>query len=90
MKTMKTIRRYVIAGGRLCYELVESMTEGYACFGVRVSTTLFGEAESAYIEDVSHIFEKAEAFFELIADNAVLPCTLKDIAEDYAAEECMV
>ena len=87
---MKTIKRYEIAGGRLCYELVESISEGYVCFGVKVSTTLFGETETAYVEDVSCIYEKAEQFFDIIVDNAVLPCTLKDIAEDYVSEECMV
>ena len=87
---MKTIRRYEIAGGRLCYELIESTAKGRVCFGVKVSTTLFGEMESAYVEDISHIYERAERFFNLAADNAVLPCTLKDIAEDYAAAECMV
>ena len=87
---MKTIRQLKIASGRLCYELIESTSKGYVCFGVRVSTTLFGEEESEYVEDISCIYEKADEFFKLIADNNVLPCTLKDIAEDYAAAECMV
>lgn len=87
---MKTIRQLKIAAGRLCYELIESTSKGYVCFGVRISTTLFGEEESAYVEDISSIYEKAEEFFKLMADNAVLPCTLKDIAEDYAASECMI
>ena len=87
---MKIIKEHKTAAGRLCYELIESTSKGRVCFGVRVSTTLFGDEESAYVEDVSHIYERAEKFFDLIADNAVLPCTLKDIAEDYAAAECMV
>ena len=87
---MKIIKEYNTAAGRLCYELIESTAKGRVCFGVKVSTTLFGEEESAYVEDISHIYEKAEEFFKLIADNSVLPCTLKDIAEDYAAAECMV
>ena len=87
---MKIIKHYETAAGRLCYDLTESVLNGHVCFGARVSTTLFGAEESAYIEDLSPNFERAERFVMLIADNSVLPCTLKDIAEDFAAEECMI
>ena len=68
---MKTIRRLETASGRLIYELTESTADYGICYGVRVISTLFGEAETAEVTDFSAKFEDAERFFSIIADNAV-------------------
>lgn len=87
---MNIIKHYETASGRLCYDLIRNSINGRVCYGVRVSTTLFGEEETAVVEDIASDPERAAEFVRVIADNIVLPCTLKDIAEDFAAEQCMV
>ena len=88
--TMNIIKHYETAAGRLCYDLTRNNINGHVCYGVRVTTTLFGEEETESVDDIASDLERAAEFVRIIADNAVLPCTLKDIAADYVTEECMV
>lgn len=83
MTILKTINA---AQDRLCYSLTESVREdGSVCYGVKVTTTLFGEAESAEVEDISSDRQVAEKFLYMLADNLVLPSTLTEIAEEFVA-----
>ena len=51
------------------------------CF--TISSSLFGEEYKESIKGLSSQREIADDFFELLVRNFVLPCTLKEIAEDY-------
>lgn len=88
--TMKTIKTIETACGRLCYSLTETVTEYGKTYGITIRTTLFGEEEIQSVNDISGDIDKMEQFITVLAENNVLPCTLKDIAEDYIAAECMV
>ncbi len=88
MKILKEIRT---AAGRLNYYLTESSFEnGDIRYGVTVTTTLFGEEESDSVTDFSSDCEKTERFMALMADNSVLPSTLKEVAEEYISAACTV
>lgn len=83
---MKVIREISTAGNRLVYRLTEDeLDDGDRRYGVSVLTTLFGEPEEAEVRDISSCREDAERFLLLAADNAVLPSTLGEVAEDYIA-----
>lgn len=83
MTTLKTI---TTAQDRLCYSLTESIREdGSISYGARVTTTLFGSSEESAVEDISSDRQTVEKFVELLADNLVLPSTLKEVTEDYVA-----
>ena len=87
---MKTIKTIETACGRLCYSLTETVTENGKSYGITIRTTLFGEEEIQSVNDISGDIDKMEQFIEVLAENNVLPCTLKDIAEDYIAAEYTV
>ncbi len=87
---MKELKSIETACGRLIYILTESENEFESCYGIIIRCKLFGEEESASVDDISCDKEKTEQFMKLLADNNVLPCTLKDIAEDYLTAECTV
>ena len=83
MTTLKTI---TTAQNRLCYSLTESTrNDGSISYGVKVTTTLFGSAEEASVEDISSDRELVERFAELLADNLVLPSTLVEVSEEFVA-----
>lgn len=44
-----------------------------------------GESDSACVHDVTSSTEEADAFFSLISEGAVTPCTLSVIAEEFIA-----
>jgi hypothetical protein len=67
------------------YRLTSEEDNGGVFYGVSVLSTLFGEPEEAAVRDISSDYDYAERFFLLIADNTVLPSTLKEIAEEYIA-----
>lgn len=83
----QTIREEVVGGGKLTYLLTktDTLVEGVpvCVYGLAVTSTLFGEAETAAFSDVSSIFERVEELFETLVRNTVLPCTLHDVLEDF-------
>lgn len=83
---MTTLKEINVARNRLCYCLTENKRDdGSVSYGVRITTTLFGETETAAVEDLSSDKQLTERFLELAADNLVLPSTLTEVAEDYIA-----
>ncbi|MGN0587245.1 MAG: DUF6514 family protein [Oscillospiraceae bacterium] len=79
-----------IAGGRLRYRLISENTEVGTSYGAEIICTLFGEEETARVYDMTYDRAAAARFVYLLADNAVLPSSLEDIAEDYIAAEYIV
>lgn len=73
------IRKETVGGGKLCYTM--TFEDGEYCF--TISSSLFGEEYEESIKGLSSQREIADDFFELLVRNFVLPCTLKEIAEDY-------
>jgi hypothetical protein len=98
---MKVLYEIKLAGERLSYRIIsnERGEEGLSslpslprqtCYGVSVSTTLFGEEEEETVDDFSSDYGETEKFLHLLADNTVLPSTLKEIAEEYIAAKYTV
>lgn len=79
-----------IAGGRLKYRLISEETEGGISYGAEIVCTLFGDEEAARVYDLTYDRAAAARFVYLLADNAVLPCSLEDIAEDYIAADYII
>lgn len=79
-----------IAGGRLIYRLISEETDNGLSYGAEIVCTLFGEEETARVYNITYDIAAAERFVYLLADNAVLPSSLEDIAEDYIAAEYIV
>lgn len=81
------IRQEVIAQGKLKYEMyrTEMRIDGHVTtmYGLGIESTLFKEPDCCVIRDVSSNYEKVESLFNIIIENVVLPCTLKDIIIDY-------
>lgn len=77
----------VIAGGRISYRLLksESFCDGKPrdVYGIEVVSSLFDGRESALIMDISTDYECVKKLYNLAVENLVMPCTLKDITEDY-------
>ncbi|MGN0552386.1 MAG: DUF6514 family protein [Oscillospiraceae bacterium] len=83
---MTTLKEINLARNRLCYCLTESTRgDGSRSYGVKVRTTLFGEAEESAVEDISSDREMAEKFFYMLVDYMVLPSTLTEVAEEFVA-----
>ena len=79
-----------IAGGRRKYRLISEETEGGISDGAEIVCTLFGVEETARVYDLTYDRAAAARFVYLLADNAVLPCSLEDIAEDYIAADYII
>ncbi len=86
-KASETVRETVLGGGHLIYSLIKSdaLIDGkHACvYGVKICSSLFTPNEVETIKDVSSNFETANELFDMLVDNIVLPCTLKDITYDF-------
>lgn len=81
------IRERIIGKGALKYSLTETNDNGIHRYGVTVTSTLFGETpETAAVDDISADMETAVRFFDMAVENLVLPCTLKDVAENYISD----
>lgn len=90
-KVMIIVKEVKIAGDRLVYRLIEDeFPDGTIGYGISVSTTLFGEEEEASVKNISIDCEKTERLMMLLADNSVLPSTLREITEEYLAAEYTV
>ncbi|MCL2055385.1 MAG: DUF6514 family protein [Oscillospiraceae bacterium] len=87
---MRLLKELSTAQGRLTYGLTESKLGNVPTFGITVSTTLFGGEETALVEHITADYDFAEKFFYLLADNTVLPSTLKEIAEEYISAKTAV
>lgn len=86
VQTMTVLKEINIAQDRLCYCLTESVREdGSVTYGVEVTTTLFGAPEVSAVDDISPDRQFAEKFLNMLADNLVLPSTLKEVAEEFVA-----
>ena len=46
-----------------------------------------GETDAAVVSGMTLSRDKAAEFFSLVAEGAVMPCTLSDVAEDFASSE---
>ncbi|HOV40905.1 MAG TPA: DUF6514 family protein [Oscillospiraceae bacterium] len=86
-KSAETVREAVLGGGHLIYSLIKSdaLIDGkHACvYGVKIFSSLFSQNEVEVVKDISSNFETANELFDMLVDNIVLPCTLKDIAYDF-------
>ena len=79
-----------IACGRLKYRMTSEMTDNGTSYGAEITCTLFGDEETAQVYKLTYDKAAAERFLYLLADNAELPSSLEDIAEDYIAAEYIV
>lgn len=88
---MTTLMEVNVARNHLCYCLTESTRDdGSISYGVKVKTTLFGDAEEAAVDDISSEREVAEKFLYMLVDYIVLPSTLTEVAEEYVASNLTV
>lgn len=78
-------RRY--CGGRVSYRMLksESFCDGNPrdVYGIEVVSSLFDGRESALLMDISTDYDCVKNLYDMVVENLVMPCTLKDITEDY-------
>lgn len=83
---MEAVTEMTIAGGRLIYRLTEENNDmSVKSYGISISTTLFGAEETEAVKDISTEKSFVETLMSVLADNIVLPSTLKEIVGDYVA-----
>lgn len=87
---MKTIKTFEEAKGKLRYELFMENYDSTERYGISVTSSVFGELETAAVKDITAERTFAERIFGLIADNFVLPSTLSEIVEELVAAEFTV
>ena len=88
---MKTMKELSIAQGRITYYLTETNIDGEQTYGIKVATTLFGGLETEHIKNITSNYDYTEELFYLLADNTVLPSTLREVVEEYISSiECRV
>lgn len=81
------IREKSIGKGSLVYRLFGRDTNGVTQYGVEITSTLFSNTpETEKVFDITADISEAHRFFDLISENLVLPCTLRDITTDYIDE----
>lgn len=81
------LKEDVIAGGRVSYRMLksESFCDGNPrdVYGIEVVSSLFDGRESALLMDISTDYDCVKNLYDMVVENLVMPCTLKDITEDY-------
>lgn len=87
---MKTIKTYEEAKGKLRYELFAEKIEDAEHYGISVTSSIFGEPETASVSDITTEAEFAEKMFRMIADNFVLPSTFSEVVEELVSAELTV
>lgn len=80
------IKIYKIAGEKLIYQLFSDETEieneNVKVYGIRITSKLYDVEETSEVSDITSRYEFAQEIFDMLIENAVLPCTLKDIIID--------
>lgn len=87
---MKTIKTFEEAKGKLRYELFAEEFDDRPHYGISVTSSIFGEPETAAVADITTETEFAEKMFRMIADNFVLPSTFSEVVEELVAAELTV
>lgn len=76
-----------IGNDRLSYKLISSVevfeSRPVKVYGIEVECTLFGDVQKSRVTDITSDYEFALQLLDIMADNAVLPATLKDIIQDF-------
>lgn len=80
MKTLSTIEA---AKGKLVYTLFSEEQNGSEVYGITVVSSIFGDEETATVRDMTSELPFAERLIAVLADNVVLPSTLKEVVEEY-------
>lgn len=87
----KIISELSVGNSKLKYRLIKNTRsiDGQVndVYGIEVESSLFDNLEIARVEDVTTKLEFAQELLETIADNAVLPTSLKEIIEDFIVEK---
>ena len=80
---MQLLKEISLSQGRLTYGLTEMSLSTIPTYGIEAATTLFGEKEAEQIRHITTDREFAEKLLYTLADNTVLPSTLKEVVEEY-------
>lgn len=87
----KIIKELSVGNSKLVYRLIKNTKsiDGQVndVYGIEVESSLFDNLEIARVEDVTTKLDFAQELLEIIADNAVLPTSLKDIIEDFIVKK---
>lgn len=75
---------------RLRYELFAEEFDGRTHYGISVTSVIFGEPETAAVNDITSDAGFAERIFAMTADNFVLPSTLSEVMEELVTAEFTV
>lgn len=80
-----------LANKKMVYTLFQSECEvedvKTLCFGIEVVSTLFGEAETVKITDITTRYEIAKELYDILCENLVTPVCVKDIVEDFLVQK---
>lgn len=87
---MRTIKTFEEAKGKLKYEFFVENIDNTEHYGISVTSSIFGDPETASVRDITTEAELAEEIFGMIADNFVLPSTLPEIVEELVTAEFTV
>ncbi len=82
---MNIIKEITSAQNRLVYRLTSTVIDSITAYGIMVTTTLFGDEETEYIEFVTADLDFGEKLLGILADNTVLPSTLKEVVSEFIA-----
>ena len=69
-------------GAALLYRLVAEETEGFTRYGAEIVMRRGETTERAAVRDVTASYQSIRALLALLSENAVTPCTLRDVVED--------
>ncbi|MDE5741274.1 MAG: hypothetical protein K2H90_02365 [Oscillospiraceae bacterium] len=87
---MRTVKTFEEAKGKLRYELFVEKIDNTEHYGISVTSSIFGEPETATVKDITTKSELAEKMFRMIADNFVIPSTFTEVVEELVAAEFTV
>ncbi len=87
---MRIIKTFEEAKGKLRYELFAEEFDGRTHYGISVTSVIFGEPETAAVNDITSDAGFAERIFAMTADNFVLPSTLSEVMEELVTAEFTV
>ncbi len=87
---MRTVKTFEEAKGKLRYELFAEDFDDRSHYGISVTSSIFGEPETAVVSDITTETDFAEKMFRMIADNFVLPSTFSEVVEELVAAELTV
>ncbi|HKM32715.1 MAG TPA: DUF6514 family protein [Oscillospiraceae bacterium] len=82
MRKLNQNYKVLVGNGGLEYCIVQSNEDGHQSYGIELKCSLFGDEDTARIDDISTDFRFMKNLVDILAENLVTPCTARDIVQD--------